>query len=249
MQRLSTLSNPTGIIDLERQRISIALDESNGRRAFSLIRLDLNELDLPSPLNVVVIARRGSTEERIELGPVSDWKKGFQTLAEIGEDGSWAFRILLVQPQSPRLIAVAENVRPEGQGESSSFIALEPADLGQRPWEIELLELEGRAVIRFHKDIYPSAGAAEADRFFMGLLLPEAVRRVAERIAREPALLADDVWKPFKSWLVVHGVDDEPDPDNEDSQNKWCSDVVSAFAERFEFVNQLRELKGKEAEE
>lgn len=249
MQRLSTLSNPTGIIDLERQRISIALDESNERRAFSLAQLDLKDLDLPSPLNIVVVVRRGSTEERIELGPVSDWKKGFQALTEIGEDGSWAFRVLLVQPQSPKLIAVAENVRPEGQGDSSSFIALEPADLGQRPWEIELLEQEGRAVIRFHKDIYSSAGAAEADRFFMGMILPEAVRRVAELIAGEPALLEEDSWKPFKSWLVVHGVANEPDPDNEAQQSEWCAEVVGAFAERFEFANQLRDLKNKDAEE
>lgn len=243
MPRQSALSNPTGLVDLERQRINIVLDESNDRRSFSLIKLDITDLELPSPLNVVVIARRGNAEERIELGAVSNWKKDYQALTEIGEEGTWGFRVLLVQPGSSKLVAAAENIRPEGQGDSSSFIALEPAaDLGQRPWEILILEADGRAVIRFNKDIYVSPGAAEADLFFMGMILPEAIRRVAEYVSEDPAVL-NEAWEPFKFWLVQHGIAEEPDPDNPDDQAEWCAQVVAAFCDRFEFANKLRELR------
>lgn len=247
MPRLSTLSNPTGLIDLERQRVAIAVDDAGGRLAFSLTRLDLSGVPLPSPLNVVVIARRGNSEERVELGPVSDWGKGFQNLSEIGADGAWAFRVLLVQPGAPRLVAAAENIRPEGQGESSSFIALEPADLQQRPWEIQILEAEGRAVIRFHKEIYLSAGAAEADTFFMGMILPEAIRRVAEFVAPRPSVL-DEAWSDFRHWLALHGLTDSPG-DSEDAQREWCADVVGAFCDRFEFASKLKNIRTKGAEE
>lgn len=247
MPRLSTLSNPTGLVDLERQRVGIALDETSGRLAFSLVKLDLSGLSLPLPLNVVVITRRGNSEERVELGSVADWKKGFQLLHDIGVDGTWVFRVLLVQADSPRLVAVAENVRPEGQGDSSSFIALEPADLGQRLWDIVVLEAEGRAVIRFHRDIYPSAGAAEADSFFMGMILPEAIRRVAEFAATDPAVLVEE-WAPFKDWLVIHGITDEPGQ-TDGERVEWCSEVVATFCNRFEFVNKLKEQRNEGAAE
>lgn len=249
MPRLSTLSNPTGLVDIEKQRLNIIVDEGGQHLAFSLARLDLSNLTLQLPLNVVVVARRGNAEERVELGPVSTWDKGFRTLSELGDDGTWAFRVLLVQPGSAKLVAAAENVRPEGQGDSSSFIALESADLGQRPWDIQILEQDGRAVIRFNKEIYHSAGEADADKFFIGLILPEAIRRLAEWVADTPNVLEDSVWEPFKSWLTLHGITEEPDAENPDQKVSWCNEVVHAFCERFEFAAQLRDLRTKGLEE
>lgn len=217
--------------------------------AFCLARLDLSGLDLLPPLNVVVIARRASTEERIELGSAWDWDKRYQTLAEIGPDGTWSFRVLLVRPGSAQLVAAAENIRPTGQGDSEAFIALEPADLGQRPWEVAIRELEGRAVLRFSKDVYHSTGEAEADRVFVSLVLPEAARQLAYWVAENPTALADDVWSPFKGWLLLHGIDDEPDPDDPNQRENWLNSVVSAFCERFEFVTSLREARTKGVEE
>ncbi len=247
MPRLSTLSNPTGLVELDQVRIGISLDESGKQPAFSLVKLNLTDLSLPSPLNVVVIARRGNSEERVDLGPVSEWKKSYQELSEIANDGLWTFRILLVQPGSTTLIAAAEHVRPEGQGDSSSFIGLEPADLGQRPWEIFINEAEGRAVIRFNKEIYVSSGAAEADSFFMGMILPEAIRRVAEFVSNNPGVM-EDVWGPFKNWLALHGITEEPG-DADDEKNEWCSQIITSFCDRFEFANKLKDLRGKGEDE
>jgi hypothetical protein len=247
MPRLSTLSNPTGLVELDKLRVGIALDEGGKRPAFSLVKLDLSDLSLPAPLNVVVIARRGNSEERVELGPISEWKRTFQELSEIGSDGSWEFRVLLVQPNSPKLIAVAERVRPEGQGDSSSFVGLEPADLGQRPWEIVISEADGRAVIRFNREIYLSPGAAEADSFFIGMILPEAIRRVAEFVSANPGAL-EEAWSPFKYWLALHGITDEPG-DTDDQKLEWCSQVTSTFCDRFEFANRLKDLRNKAGDE
>jgi len=247
MPRLSTLSNPTGLIELDQLRIGIALDESGKQPAFSLLKIDVSDLSLPSPLNVIVIARRGNSEERVELGPISDWKRGFQDLADVGSDGSWEFRVLLVQPDSPKLIAVAERVRPEGQGDSSSFIGLEPADLGQRPWEIIFDEAGGRAVVRFNKEVYVSPGAAEADSFFMGIILPEVIRRIAVFVSENPGVL-EEAWGPFKYWLALHGITDEPG-ESEDEKSEWCIQVVTSFCDRFQFANMLKDLRQKRDDE
>jgi len=249
MPRLSTLSNPTNLVDIEKQRVSILIDESNKRLAFSLARLEIADLSLPSGLNVVVVARRGNAEERVELGPVVNWNKGFAQLTELGDEGTWSFRVLLVKPGSAMLAAAAENIRPEGQGDSSSFIALEPADLGQRPWEIRILEQEGRAVLCFNNKIYHSSGEAEADKFFLGMILPEAARQLAAWVARNPSALADAAWEGFRDWLALHGITDEPNEENVDAQDEWCATVVSAFCERFQFVTMLAEARSKGVEE
>lgn len=248
MPRLSTLSNPTALVDIDKNRVTIVTDEGKSL-AFSLARLDLSGLKLPSPLNVIAIVRRGNTEERVELGPVSAWDKSFRPLNEIGDDGTWAFRILLVEPGSARLAAAAENVRPDGTGESSSFIGLEAADLGQRPWEIVIVEMDGRVVIRFNREIYQSAGQADADRFFICMILPEAIRRLSEWIAANGAI-EDPAWEPFRIWLAMHGVTEYPDPQDEHQRETWCDEVVGAFCDRFEFASQLRQLRStKGAEE
>ncbi|MBT9488616.1 MAG: hypothetical protein IV093_13995 [Rubrivivax sp.] len=249
MPRLSTLSNPTGLVEIEKSRVTIVVDDAKKALTFSLVSLDLSNLTLPSPLNVVVIARRGNAEERLELGSALAWDRGFRTLSELGDDGTLAFRVLLLQPGSAKLVAAAENVRPDGQGDSSSFIALEPADLGQRPWEVEILELEGRAVIRFSRDVYNSAGEAESDKFFMGMVLPEAVRRLSEWVAKNAPALDETAWEPFKTWLSLHGVTEDPDEEREELQREWCNDVVEAFCNRFEFASQLRELRTKGMDE
>lgn len=243
MPRLSALSNPTGIVDIDRSRVSIVLDESSKRLAFSLARLDLSGLKLISTLQVVVVVRRGNSEERVELGSSSDWNKGFFVLSEIAEEGAWLFRVLLVQPGGAQLAAAVENIRPEGQEDAASFIALEPMELGQRPWEVAILENEGRAILRFNKEIYASSGEAEADKFFICLVLPEVIRQLTYWISNDPAKLSEPTWEAFKTWLVLHGITDEPSEDSQEEQEDWCSRVSAAFCDRFRFASQLSEAR------
>lgn len=249
MPRLSRLSNPTDLVEIDRERVSIMVDEGASGLYFSLARLDLTELPLKSPLDVIVVASRGNTEERLTLGPTDCWDKSFRRLDEIGTEGTLTFRVLLVPPGSARLAAAAENIRPTGQGESSSFIALEPADLGEVPWEILILELEGRAVIRFNKKIFVSSAAAESDKTFTSLVLPEAVRTIARWIAANTGALDDEHWRPFGDWLVLHGITEEAEADSQNDQDEWVRKVVFAFCERFKFASELATNSAKGFEE
>jgi hypothetical protein len=247
MPRLSTLSNPTGLIDLEKKRISIVIDDQPARKSYSLTQLDMTDVSLPQNARVIVVARRGNSEIRIDHGPLSDWNKSFVDASELSEDGTWSFRLLLVAPESPKLLAAAENIRPDGLGETESLIGLEPADLGQVPWELLILEQDGRAVIRFSRELYSNAAEAEADRRFTCLVFPEALRQLVFWHTQHIGALSEHHWEPFKNWLSIHGVDDEPEEhySTEDSQ-EWCRKVVVAFSERFRGVDQLKERKVKE---
>lgn len=242
MPRLSTLSNPTGLVELEKQCVGIFIDQQAIKTTYSLTKLYLAGLAIGPQIKVVVIARRGNAELRVEHGTVGDWNKGFFDITELGTDGTLRFRVLLIAPGSPKLVAAAENIRPEGLGDSESLIGLEPADLGQVPWELCLLEQEGRAVIRFNRDLYVNAATAEADRHFASLVFPEALRQLALWHTRHSGALGDSEWEPFKNWLILHGITDEPgDHLSLEGNENWCREVVSAFSERFRSVELLRE--------
>ena len=243
MPRISTLSNPTGLKDLDRKLIGIVLDDTGIKASYSLVRLDVAEIALPANTHVILIARRGNAELRVDHGSVEDWNKGFIDISELGSDGAWIFRVLFVVPGSPKLVAVVENVRPDGLGNSESLIGMEPADLGNVPWELQILETEGRAVILFNRDVYPSVARAVADIHFWTLVFPEAVRKTAMLHAETPAKLADEHWAPFKSWLTLHGVTDELEENSSESEReKWCRGVVEAFCERHHVAEMLRNV-------
>jgi hypothetical protein len=111
------------------------------------------------------------------------------------------------------------------------------------PWELVVLEQDGRAVIRFNKDVYPNAATAEADKYFACLVYPEAVRQLAQWHARDPGTLSEPHWEAFKACITLLGITEEPEDGNSEGENeKWCRDVVAAFCERFRTAEQLREL-------
>lgn len=241
MPRLSTLSNPTGLKDLDKKLVGIVIEDRGESSAYSLVRLDLSEVSLPPQARVVVIARRGSAEIRVDHGIVTDWNKEFIDTTELGTDGVWNFRVLIVLPDSPKLLAAIENVRPEGLGNSESLIALEPADLGHVPWEFVVLEQEGRGVIRFNRIVYATAAAAEADVRFACLVFPEAIRHLATWHTQNVDALAETHWEPFKSWLTMHGITEEPlEDDTSEEKDKWIRSVVAAFCVRNRFADVLR---------
>jgi hypothetical protein len=247
MPRLSTLSNPTGLIDLEKQRISIVIDDQSARKNYSLVRLDVSGIFFPHDARVIVIARRGNSELRVDHGLVADWNKGLVDASELGIDGTWSFRVLVVARESPMLLAAAENIRPDGLGDSESLIALEPADLGQVPWELLILEQDGRAVIRFNRTLFSNAASADADAHFGCFVFPEAVRQLACWHTQNPGALVEPHWAGFKNWLAMHGITDEPNDEFTPEQNDdWCRNVVIAFSDRFRGVDQLTDTRKKE---
>jgi hypothetical protein len=241
MPRLTTLSNPTGITDLDKKCVSILVDDQVKKSTYSLVRLELGATKLPADTRVVVIARRGNSEVRTVHGPLSAYDKGLIDVSDLSTDGVWVFRVLFVSPNSAKLLASVENIRPGGLGNSDSLIALEAADLGQVPWELRVLEQEGRAIIRFNRDVYASPASVEADPHFACLVYPEAIRQLAQWHTRDPATLDEPHWEPFKAYIAMLGVAAELTESDEDKEN-WCREVVASFCGRSRSADQLRQL-------
>lgn len=103
-------------------------------------------------------------------------------------------------------------------------------------------------MIRFSQDLFQSSGEAEGNLFFVSLVLPEAIRQLAVWVASR-GVLADAAWEPFKNWLTMHQITDEPDQTDPESQQAWVGRIVEAFCNRFRFVSRFAEQKPKGSEE
>jgi hypothetical protein len=247
MARLSARSNPTGLKEIDRSRVSISVSESAGRRSFILERLDLKDTGLADNLRVVVLARAGNTNMRHEMGATYSLAHESRSLDGLDRSQPLRFRILLHGENDPKLTASIENLRPRDDAQSESLLPMEPAELGQRIWKLVINE-DG-PVLQFNSVVFPSAAGAENFVPFGALVLPEALRQVMEWIAGDPGCLVDegDPRSSWAGWLDAVGAERPPeDGDDNEAVTAWCNQVVDRFCGRFGFATQLQAdlLKG-----
>lgn len=239
MGRLSTRSNPTKLQELEKRRVNISLSTNGNGRYFTLDRLDTEGLNLSGELAVICIARAGRSSRRYELGTVASWSRESQSLEGIDGSESLRFRILIHQPGNPRLVATAENVRPQDDAQSESLMPMEPADLGERLWRLDLRD-DG-PVLLFNVSVFPSAAGVDNFPPFSPLVLPEALNMVLRFIAADPSKLEDegDAWSGWGEWLDEVGAARPPQEDDE--LERWCREVTAIFCEKHRFASRLRQ--------
>jgi hypothetical protein len=246
MKRLSARTNPTGLTEIDRKRVSISVSEVAGRRSFVLEKLDISNTRLPDTLCVVVAARAGNTSARYDLGTCANLIHESRSIDELDRSKPLRFRVLLHERGNPRLVASIENLRPRDDAQSESLLPMEPADLGERLWNLVIHD-DG-PVLQFNSTVFPSAAGAENYLPFGAFVLPEALRQVMERIAEEPGCLDDeaDPWSTWASWLDAIGAGRPPADDDEEARASWCGEVVDRFCQRFRFASRLQTelLKG-----
>jgi hypothetical protein len=246
MARLSARSNPTGLREIDRNRVTLSLSEAGGRRAFVLERLDLKDTGISETLKVVVIARAGNSSARFEMGTAGEHARGAQVLDGLDLSHPLRFRILLHEADSPKLVGSVENLRARDESQSESLLPMEPAQLAERLWRLVITE-DG-PVLQFNSMVFPSAAGAENFVPFSALVLPEALRQVMQKIAEDPACLEDEdsPWRPWAAWLDAISAARPPGGDDEEDSSVWCDDVVDRFCARCRFATSLQSelLKG-----
>jgi hypothetical protein len=250
MGRLSARSNPTNLKEIDRNRVNISISEINGQRSFILDKFDLTGLELSENLKLICLASAGPTSLRFELGKASSWTRENQSLDGLDRSASLRFRILMHEEDNPRLVASVENLRPRDDSQSESLLPMEPANLGERLWRLELRE-EG-PVLQFNASVFPSAAGVENYFPFSAFVLPEALSQVIEFLANDPEKLNDDndEWSAWGGWLDSIGASRPPsDEEDEYAKKTWCQDTLGIFCDRHRFASRLlEELKRGEQE-
>ena len=242
MGRLSARSNPTNLKEVDRSRVNISVSEMNGQRYFTLDRCDLEGLGLPENMKLICMAGAGPTSMRFELGSVSSWTRESQLLDGLDRSASLRFRLLMHEDDEPRLVASVENLRPMDDSQSESLLPMEPADLGERLWRLDLRE-DG-PVLLFNVTVFPNAAGVENYFPFDAFVLPEALHQVIEKISEDPGVIDDenDGWSAWGGWLDAIGADRPPTIDDEDVRQTWCKDTLKIFCDKHRFASGLRTL-------
>lgn len=144
---MSRRFNFTGRTKILRENVRAIVEQRDGG-IFCNIELMLTDYDLRLDALVVIEAERGRVLRlRHEWGKAgvasSDWKRGSKfDISSMGDPEDIRFRVLVVEPQTCRLLAVAEGIQAcnneDSQVPQRSLLPIRIEDLAGGVWELEM---------------------------------------------------------------------------------------------------------------
>lgn len=249
--RISARSNPTGLKELDKRLISISTFTAKNSLFFKIENLSLDSSLLDQSLKLIIVASAGSTSKRFEIGSVAkfDLDEAYD-ISDLDNSSPIRFRLLVRNADHPRLVASIERIHPNIDEQSDSILPMQPLDLGERLWKLDIVENDG-PILFFNSNVFSNASGCENYLPFATLVLPDALRQVMQYISNEPDVLEDEneVWYPWGNWLDSIGVERPPkDLDDEAGKSRWCDEVVECFCNLHKFSEKLNAFMKSNAE-
>jgi len=253
MKQISRRTNPTGLNEVDRRHFSLRLnDDGKSDRTFWLERFDFNAAGIPPGALINCVATAGASEQYFALGSASNFSRTARVIGEVVRNKPVRFRFVFHMPGEKKLIGFADGVRPidESGNLGGSLVDIFPTELHGPVWELDLpvsnAEVSAKPCIFVERSIFPTATVAVKHHWFVGLVMPEVMRRIALRIAENAgALENDDTWTgTWKSYIDQLGVGAPPD-DEDDRVDEWAATVVRKFASSGQLRLQIDQLIGE----
>ncbi|RLI76482.1 hypothetical protein DRP05_12815 [Archaeoglobales archaeon] len=250
--------NYTGRKKIERKRISIVLERQNGIPvSFRVEKLDLEGLDLPKDAEIYVEAYYRTELKRFEFGTVGKKISPQSTsLEDLAYPENLKFRILIVDPETHKILAHADRIVPENSKEA--ILPVEFKDLGNEIWRIEYEGDEGAPILCINRKIPNIQNIAKRDAQFLIYVYPAVIREILTHMVfvnggtstEDPATEWHAHWLRFCESLgisppkVLNRNDNNFD---EEEVLRWIDDVVTAFCNKYadKFQEYIRPLKEK----
>lgn len=238
MKQISRRTNPTGLNEIDRRHFSLRIsDDGKSDRTFWLERFDFTAAGIAPEVLINCIATSGSSEQYFALGTVSNFSRTARPINELVRNKPVRFRFVFHMPGEKRLIGFADGVRPidESGNLGGSLVDIFPTDLNGPVWELDLpptsADASAKPCILVERSIFPVALAAVNHHWFVSLVMPEVMRKVAMRIGEHSGSLDDDdtwtgTWKAYIDQLDVG----PPPEDEDDLVEEWAASVVRGFA-------------------
>lgn len=236
MPRISRKSNPTGLVEIPRQKVTISETSGPGGPAFRLARLDVSGLNLNGDLRVACVVRAGRNARHFELGTLSSLDRSSHALDGLSQEVSPVYRILLTEPGNPQLKASAENLRGRQDGQGDSILPVRCVDLGDEIWKLQI-NAAGPA-LAVSSQIFSSPQETEGLPWLMPMVLPQALREILHRLRHT----SEDWGQEWEAWLAseLGRALPEPSEDDSDEFDAWVDDTVQHFCRRFRILTELR---------
>ena len=252
MGQMTRTTNPTGLRQIDKKHFVVRVkDEEPEGRVFWLESFDFAAAGLDRDVQLGCIAHAGSTEEYVDLGPVSDPSATTVSLRELAADRPLKFRFIFNKPGEALLVGYTDGVRAldEAGQLGSSLVDIEPVDLRGSAWKLMLPEGTGsgeKPNVLVDRTLFPTALSAAKHPWFGVLVMPEVMRQIALAIANNPSALDDtETWiAPWADFISALGVDRPLEFDDEDdaARQDWADDVVTRFSARGIFRQQMSKV-------
>lgn len=253
--RMKRSINHTGRKKILRDMVQIKLHD--GAPPTFTAALNLDKLSLPDSADVYVEAYYAHSMQRFAFGTVGRAVPSADTsITEVDQGGRTSFRVKVVDNSGHvgRLLASAEKINPEGEGDDPArehLITVIQRDLGQTPWGLDLSE-DGftKPILKLNFLIPDAINQIRHNPTFQALILPAVVREVFAFIFWDCNGAADDgSWQ--SAWLDlgrrVTGRE-PPDTDEPGEIREWVDEMLDGFARNHALNDRLVvEMSGDES--
>lgn len=260
MKQISRRTNPTNLNEVDRRHFTLRMSGGGDtERTFWLERFDYKGAGIPSDALINCVATAGTSEQYFALGTASNFSRTARPITELVRDKPVRFRFVFHMRGEKKLLGFADGVRSldESGNFGGSLVDIFPTELNGPVWELELpaasAEVTAKPCIYVERSIFPTAHVAVSHHWFVALVMPEVMRRVALRIAESPGSLHDDdtwtgTWKAYIDQLGAG----EPPEDAEDRTEEWAASVVRKFTStgqlKLQIDRLISEMQGEEVE-
>lgn len=243
----------TGRRKIQKQHASVVLrDDPVGSQSghYFELRLDMSSYDLPADARLFVEATLKLTLMRFDLGTVEkrvELSAAERRLSEFSKDEveSVIFRVKVVQStgaDAGKLLAEADNLRPESTGSTFLIRVAQGNDLGEAPFRLELVESDAEIpTLYINKRLGGKSYAS--DPVAKPLLLTAAAREVFAMLIRAGDHSDEEdhwasLWERYAT-QVLKMTDPPDESDPADVRQTWIDEAVSRFAAQRELVSKL----------
>lgn len=247
MASLQRRLNSTQRIRITRDRVSIQLEEPATPAAFptASATVSLKDFTLPGDAVVAIEAYYRNSSMRFACGTVAAIEvPNRMELTDIDRGGAVRFRLVIVEPETGRILASAEGLRPTRTGdgpEKQPLLPLLERDLGEQLWRVDIDERSGPTLL-VNNRLLGLAADLRASPLVQGLILPHALGMILQELGSPGEEEGDDEWgNDWRRFLDDLGVPLEPDEyDSETGKQQWVRDAVEAFCERRRFAERAQ---------
>ena len=239
--------NYTGRTRITRDQATInILDEQvDGRPVFVLHLRLRRDSAYPDNALIRVEANRSNVVQRWDYGTYGNRIEPTlheRRLTEV--ESSSFFRVFVVEPESGKLLGLADKIRPIQPADSLvPLLEDDGTKLGREIWRVEFEGDEG-PVLLVNNNVPNIGDITRSDKAFRSLVMPQVLRQVLRQIVFVNEDKPDDdeggwsadwfnfvdglgVTRPDLNWGEI-----ESDPAQVEQAQEWIDEAVMAFAEK-----------------
>lgn len=224
---------------IERAEIKISGIISGSEASFTLERFSVAEYDFPNDATVVVESFTGKYGfQRYEVGRLDQLDLAARYPFAANDLPNAVFRIKVVSPGgSGQILGDADNIPVEIGGRPPSILPVDPVDLDNRVWWLEIDEETG-PVLQMNQRL-PDYQQIARDIEFRATAMPSVVYQIALWVASN--INSGETNANIRRWtkaLTFPGVDpSNTNFDDEDARADFALKVVLAFARHHGFFD------------